>query len=218
MMKLYYCKWEDSDIEKTLQLLKHISEDRTRRIAKYHCKEDKVRSILGELLLKNALKEDHKDFVQPYMNAYGKPYINGVFFSISHSENIVVVGYGDSEVGVDIERVQDHMEIIDTIFTSYEKQLVFCKTGRERLERFVQMWTMKESLLKMKGMGLCTDVMEYEIMTKGLYFGAKISNADTDLCVISKKIEKDYYLAVCSNDRVIDLIPYTVSNIVESLA
>lgn len=217
MIKLYYCRWTESDIETVLQLSKYISEERLHKLNKYLHKEDKVRSILAELLLKYALKEDNKNFVQPSINEFGKPYIDGVHFSISHSGNMVVLGYGDSEIGVDIELVQGNVEMIDSIFTSYENQFVFCGANEEIQERFVQMWTMKESLLKMMGVGLGTDLREYEVVQKGSIFGAKIHNRDTKINIISQKLEEDYYLALCSEDSKVDRIRCSMVEIIALL-
>lgn len=210
MIKLYYCRWNESDIDTVLQLSKNISDERLNRLKKYHQKEDKVRSILAELLLRYALREDDKNFEQPKVNKYGKPYINGIHFSVSHSGEMVVLGYSDSEIGVDIEPKQRDMEIDGSVFTPNEKKFIFSGGSGELQDRFVRMWTMKESLLKMVGTGIFADPDKYDIMEQETLFSAKLDNKGTKTNIISQKLEDDYYIAICSEYSEFDMIRCSV--------
>lgn len=95
---------------------------------------------------------------------HGKPYLLAADgtpsrweFSLSHADGMVACAVAGRAVGVDVERL-DRVPDVDLLATS-----VCSKAERERLgqlepacrrERFIELWTLKEALLKATGVGV----------------------------------------------------------------
>jgi 4'-phosphopantetheinyl transferase len=96
-------------------------------------------------------------------NEYGRPAIVGeglswLRFNLSHTDGMAVCAVArDTEVGTDVEdshRSGQTVEIADSFFAPSEvAALLALPTWRQR-ERFFEYWTLKESYIKARGMGL----------------------------------------------------------------
>ena len=85
----------------------------------------------------------------------GKPFFaEGPFFNISHAGDMVVVAMASENVGVDIERKRSCKEsVMNRCFTEDEIDKV--KEAKEQKDKaFTEIWTKKEAVAKMTGMGL----------------------------------------------------------------
>lgn len=86
----------------------------------------------------------------------GKPYFlnSNVHFSISHSEDIWAVAFGDTEVGFDIQhmRLADYNGIAKRFFTIGEVSYI----KEHGKEAFFDIWAMKEAYGKLTGEGFFT--------------------------------------------------------------
>lgn len=87
-------------------------------------------------------------------NEYKKPYLKDIplYFSISNTKNITICAISDNEIGVDIEYKQYKEQIKEKAFTKAELELINKSTDKETT--FTTMWTIKESFVKMLGIGL----------------------------------------------------------------
>ena len=101
----------------------------------------------------------------------GKPFLindASVFYNISNSHDLCVYAFSrDAEVGIDIEKIRDLPDIdqlIEKKLTSREKKY-FQKDPDNRLTRFFQFWTFKESYLKAigEGMRLTPENLEFSL-------------------------------------------------------
>ena len=82
----------------------------------------------------------------------GKPFFaqGGVHFNLSHSGHYAVCAVSDKPVGVDIETVRVFSEsLVRHVFDSGERAFA---QGSD--ERFTQLWTIKESVMKFFGQGV----------------------------------------------------------------
>ncbi|MBR2868547.1 MAG: 4'-phosphopantetheinyl transferase superfamily protein [Clostridia bacterium] len=86
----------------------------------------------------------------------GKPYTvnTDLFFSISHSDNIVVCAISENEIGIDVEKIRNVRLRIAEKFASPE-ELTYIG---DNLNRFFEIWTLKEAFFKCKGTGLGADI------------------------------------------------------------
>lgn len=86
----------------------------------------------------------------------GKPYTeNSAYkFSISHCGNLVVCAVSKNEIGVDIEKIRNVRLKIAEKFAC-ENEIAYIG---EKLERFFEVWTLKEAFFKCKGTGLGADI------------------------------------------------------------
>jgi 4'-phosphopantetheinyl transferase len=101
--------------------------------------------------------------------ATGKPELTpecGLNFSVSHSENVLLVGIGVVPVGVDVECVRPipHLEAVAALTLTPPELDGFAEAPPdERLTRFYRLWTAKEAVLKGLGVGLSRDPREVEL-------------------------------------------------------
>ena len=92
-------------------------------------------------------------------NEHGKPRLKewpGFYFNISHSGHWVVLAWGNTEVGIDVQTMDSDEKtekIAHRFFTRPERDYVM-QTQGGKTERFYRVWTAKESYLKYLGTGL----------------------------------------------------------------
>lgn len=89
-------------------------------------------------------------------NGFGKPFAENadVFFSVSHSGNIVACAVSDKEIGIDIEKTKSvRLKAAEKFSTASELEYI----GND-LTRFFRVWTLKEAFFKCKGTGLGSDI------------------------------------------------------------
>lgn len=97
-------------------------------------------------------------------NEYGRPNVDpqmGAFsprFNISHSKGVVMLGFTRAaELGVDVECVTrdgDMVKLADRFFSPIEVQELHSLPVDRQQDRFFDYWTLKESYIKARGMGL----------------------------------------------------------------
>lgn len=104
---------------------------------------------------------------EPLLGKYGKPFIDGekdFFFSTSHSGKWVVIIYGTSEVGADVEIITSNIfSIAERYFTQVEQKYIFESGNESSDERFIKLWTLKESYIKYLGTGLNTPLNSFTV-------------------------------------------------------
>jgi len=94
-------------------------------------------------------------------NAYGRPEIanraSDLHFNLSHTDGLVACAVSrHSEIGVDVEasaRTVD-VRVADRYFSAPENRALLTLPASQRQSRFLQYWTLKESYIKARGMGL----------------------------------------------------------------
>ena len=96
-------------------------------------------------------------------NAYGRPQISqpqassNLRFNLSNTTGLVACAVSmDCDIGIDVEnitRTVDTDELAPSVFAPAELA-DFRQTGLDRRDRFFSYWTLKESYIKARGMGL----------------------------------------------------------------
>jgi 4'-phosphopantetheinyl transferase len=148
-------------------LYKAASPERKQRADRYRRPEDKLRCVIADRLLRTALGTASYTVEK---GRYGKPYLKDrkdFFYNLSHSGRYVVMAWGSSEVGID---VQEHRAGTDLRalaaygFAPDEYAYVFrCDT--QIPQRFYDIWTAKESYLKYTGEGLRKELNSFSVLT-----------------------------------------------------
>ncbi|MCD7736265.1 MAG: 4'-phosphopantetheinyl transferase superfamily protein, partial [Lachnospiraceae bacterium] len=90
---------------------------------------------------------------------HGKPFFPDfpeIHFSLSHSGEMAMAVFADTEIGCDIELKKQANEKLARRFFCPEEYawMARAKDEPERKERFYRLWTLKESFLKATGWGL----------------------------------------------------------------
>ena len=107
------------------------------------------------------------------LSDHGKPFAlvdeepAAISFNLSHSGKhglIALVPHG--RLGVDVEeRVPrgDFDELSEAVFGPHEQSALACLRGRDRVQLFFRLWTIKEALIKALGLGFTLDVSQFEV-------------------------------------------------------
>ncbi len=131
-------------------------------------RQEKCKRLNHETAQKQCIGADHliKTALADYWNCpldevsysvspSGKPYVEGnpVYFSISHSGNMVFCALSEFPIGVDIEQIRPIPEKAwRRIFTENELNYISsAEHEQEKTRRFFTLWTRKEAIFKVQG-------------------------------------------------------------------
>ncbi len=96
-------------------------------------------------------------------NAWGRPEIAApegappLRFNLSHTDGLIACVVADRDAGVDVERLdraRDLIAIADRFFSPLETAALHALPAPSQHHRFFEYWTLKESYIKARGMGL----------------------------------------------------------------
>jgi 4'-phosphopantetheinyl transferase len=111
-------------------------------------------------------------------NAFGRPEIANddaaarrVSFNLSHTRNLIVLGVTcDSALGVDVENVRVRRaacDVADRFFSPIEVGSLHALPAEFQHQRFFEYWTLKESYIKARGMGLSIPLDQFNFNFQG---------------------------------------------------
>ena len=97
---------------------------------------------------------------------HGKPYFReypDIHFSISHSEDYVLVAMSEGNIGADVQLIKERrVDIASRFFHHNEIQYLNC-TDNER-EGFFRIWTLKEAYIKYTGRGMSEGLNTFSVV------------------------------------------------------
>ncbi|MFK8015884.1 MAG: 4'-phosphopantetheinyl transferase superfamily protein [Gammaproteobacteria bacterium] len=139
------------------------------RWQRFHFPQDRRRYLITRALIRDRLSYYRPD-VPPAQwrfecNAYGRPELTpplqnvlSCSFNLSHTAGAIVLAVSrDGDLGVDVERrrpLNDLDAIARQHFAADEVRDLFSLPAERREARFFDLWTLKESYIKARGMGL----------------------------------------------------------------
>lgn len=104
-------------------------------------------------------------------NRYGRPHIRPglcdrpIRFNLAHTEGLIACAVTlDREVGVDVEFIHRRGETVtlaDRYFSASEVRDLHAVPAPEQRERFFHYWTLKESYIKARGLGLQVPLQQF---------------------------------------------------------
>jgi 4'-phosphopantetheinyl transferase len=134
---------------------------RQRKTDAYLRREDKERSLVGDMLTRLMLFRHfgHVSMKAPFtVDRFGKPYLDGqggMHFNLSHAGDWIVCAVDSSPIGIDVEQIQSiDMAIAAHYFSAAEQEALKTIPAEKRLSCFFDLWTLKESYIKAIGKGL----------------------------------------------------------------
>ena len=154
------------------QLLAHYSslltEQELRQQQRFYFANDRLRYLVTRALVRTVLSRYVPILPRDWMfavNSYGRPHIANqqaaqadVRFNISHTRSLIAMAVTRArDVGVDVENTQARavsMEIADRFFARAEVDALSKLPRQQQQERFFEYWTLKESYIKARGLGL----------------------------------------------------------------
>ena len=110
----------------------------------------------GQLDLKIEISTSDKPYLKDYPS---------LFFNLSHTDNLILIAIANSQVGVDVEKIDrnaDKEGIIKHFFSEREQTSYFSQPENQKELAFVKGWTRKEAILKATGEGL-SSMKNYEV-------------------------------------------------------
>lgn len=162
-------------------------------------------NIRSNELLKNILK-DYYNIINPVIikNDSGKPYLKDLdlYYNISHSKDLLVIAFNETEIGVDIE-YHNNLRRFEKLVNHYffnDEQLIYDKT--KSLDYFYLIWTKKESYSKFIGTGIIG------------YFNNLPSNYRLKTLSYKIKFIEDYYTLSISSNSFNEIIVLKNDNII----
>ena len=173
-----------------------LSKEEREKAYRYHFSSDQHTALITRAMIRSLLS--HYVSVEPSQwrfgfNQYGRPEIakpekaNNLRFNIAHTSGfIAIVISKNREVGIDVERlpyIGPYIEIASRFFAPSEISMLGCLPPSEQAVRFIEYWTLKESFVKARGMGLVIPLDEFSfqyVETSGKKIEANFSPSLND--------------------------------------
>lgn len=169
-----------------------MSVSRRNHIDKLKLKQDKIRSLVGELLARELVSDFSRipeNDVSIDIGSNGKPFVaeQNVHLNISHSGDFVACVVSNNPVGIDIEiNRKVNLAVAKKVCSQSELDFVLDSeiSSEESANRLLQIWTYKEAFVKMKGCGLkgLDSVPEFFTSSKEL-----LTTPEYTLCITEEK-------------------------------
>lgn len=181
------------------KLMENLSFYRKQKIEKCLRERGRRQSLGAGLLLEYVLGCYGKSTSEITLGENGKPEMEGIYFNLSHSHDIVICAVSDSPIGCDIERIKDApLRIAERYFSKNECEQLDALPCEEKSDLFYRLWTIKESYLKMTGEGLQVPLSRIEVIleeTIQIY-----RDGEWEDCIVREYSLPGYKISVCTKD------------------
>jgi len=191
-----------------------LTQEEQARIDRFVFPEDRHVRLVARASLRLFLAEftgvPGQDFRFRY-NDYGKPFVQdplkhaGVHFNVSHTKDLIVVYISaQHEVGVDVESIRpmsDLFSIAERFFAPAEVADLRTLSFEAATQRFFQYWTLKESYIKARGMGLSLplDQFWFELGDDpSIHFLPGIVDDSERWCFSQQRLDSGHFVATAS--------------------
>lgn len=156
-------KYEVRGDEDSESALRKLPAWRLEKALAYRRPQDRFLCAEAYLLLKEALAQTfgYEGEISFEYGPYGKPSLKerpDIRFNLSHCRSCVACIVSSEEVGIDVEDIQYDEVLARKVFNAEERRTIAAAQFPD--VEFTKLWTMKESLLKLKGTGLRDDLKE----------------------------------------------------------
>ncbi len=197
------------------RLMDCLPETSRTAVLKFRKPADLQRSLLGEALARTQLSRETgipaKELAIVRTNK-GKPFLKDypdLHYNISHSGEWVVMAQSDREVGIDVERIREpHYRIAERFFSAHELQELNRLTGNAKKDFFFDLWTLKESYLKLLGKGLTKSLGSFTLKhSNGVFLLVTDDKKDDSVRFTQVHVDPAYKLSVCHRSITCDREP-----------
>lgn len=212
-----YIRFDNLENRDAHNLSKYLSQEKVEKLNRFKVDADYNRSLYAEIIVKQFFATKfglHHSKINIVYDRNGKPYVKNfpdVHFSISHSGDYVLVAFNKGPIGIDVEKSNDfdYKGIVDRYFENFEKNYIFKRSDDyfDKLQRFYQIWTAKESYTKLKGVGLSSglDYFCVEDLSDKNMFILRDKVLSERYFVKSCEVDRNYILSVCCSDDNFDI-------------
>lgn len=176
------------------------------RLARFATQGDRARSAVAHLLFRLVAARTlnvEDDWIRVATDAHGKPYLRnarGFHFNLAHAGDWAVCATDSQPLGVDVEVVRPiDVDVAARIFSRQESRDLLRQKPVQRLRRFYELWTLKESYLKAVGTGLRIPPDSFTIRIRaGGEIALRGPRALTGYHFQRCDVDQDYPAAVCA--------------------
>ena len=206
MMKLYVA--DITNLPDPLlcpEQLRGLPSERQQRIHNMKQEKSRKQSMGVGLLLQKVLALYHMEDSQVFAGERGKPMVDGLEFSLSHSGDLIICAVSDKPIGCDVEEIRKAPErVAERYFSCREQEYLSRFFGEEYDRAFFRLWTMRESYVKMTGEGMGLPFEAYEVAVNkcasGLYEDCAqvLRNGETQRCYLSSVELKGHIVSICA--------------------
>ena len=163
------CIWQIKivpDLNRIENLSALLNQDELARANRYHYEKDRKRFVTSRgalrLLLSRYLKKEPADIefaVSHNKKPFLKQPLTSLHYNTSHSENYVLIAIANSEVGIDVEKIDTSFGWEEILHSSFSKdEISWVEQSKTPKDSFYLLWTRKEALAKATGKGLQDDL------------------------------------------------------------
>lgn len=159
--RIYAVRADDPLDEATFRFfINYVQAEKKERILRQRIKQNADTMLLGEILMRLAVKKDFGIDAKNYLavTEQEKPFLKdceNVHFNISHSGSYAVCAVASTPVGVDIQKIGEYKRgVAERVFN--ESELLYIEASEDKASEFTKLWTKKEAVLKMLGTGLAS--------------------------------------------------------------
>jgi len=151
-----------------------LGADERARQARFRFAKDQRRYLVTRALVRTVLSRYAAVRPEEWTfsaGAHGRPAIAGpgaataLEFNISHSADLVMLGVTSGRtLGIDVESFETRdadISGLDRYFAAEESASLLSLAPHERRRRFFELWTLKESYIKARGMGLSIPLNQF---------------------------------------------------------
>ncbi|HEY1891935.1 MAG TPA: 4'-phosphopantetheinyl transferase superfamily protein [Steroidobacteraceae bacterium] len=193
-----------------------LSADERARQARFRFAKDQLRYMVTRALARTVLSRYAAVPPQDWVfsaGAHGRPAISAprdvppLEFNISHAADLVMLGVTTGRtLGLDTESIEARAAQIDGLdryFAPEESAALLALPPPERRRRFFELWTLKESYIKARGMGLAIrlDAFRFELTGERglmLHMRSELGDSPERWRVWQLDLRPDYLAAICA--------------------
>lgn len=181
--------YEMDEFHKLLEVSNFFSNYRLKKIESSNNIEVINRMIFTEYMLKHILELELNQKIEKIeieTKNINKPYLKNInkYFNISHKDNIIIIGLSNSDLGLDIEKVDHkHLKVAKRIYKENKNY---------KIDKIIKDFTIKESYIKYYGSTILTNMKVINISK------SEVSGPEGILKYKSFKYN-DYYISLSQN-------------------
>ena len=179
-----------------------MTDYRRSKIDRVRLARDKRLSLGVGVLLEKAAREWGVGSTAVSLTERGKPYFSfepGVHFSLSHSGESAMCALSDVPIGCDAEMTEKcDLRLAERFFSEPERRFIAEQADfRAKKYAFCRIWTLKESFVKMLGVGMAMPFSDFTVNVDEKIIGVRSDIPDCDCSFHEIDLGDGYCRSVC---------------------
>lgn len=170
MIRIYSLKMErELNERERQQALDILTPERKAKALRFRRLEDQSKGMATGLLEEYALRKEfgiRKEDISIEYGPQGKPCLKGyeqAHYNLSHAGEWIVCATGTVPLGIDVEQEKKYSErVVKRFFHEEEIADIMSCAEEERPKVFAKYWTMKESFMKLSGLGFSLSLSSFQ--------------------------------------------------------